>query len=147
MLRVSARGLLEKECPPSLVRRLMEDRLGYAPALWKTMADLGWLGLVIPEKFGGAGLGYLDLVVVLEEMGRVLLPAPFIPTVLFAEAIKRAGSERQKKNLLPEISAGKLIGTLAYMEPSGALDADGIAMRAERRGSRFVLEGTKLFVN
>jgi len=147
MLRRSARGLLEKECPPTLVRRLMEDQLGYAPGLWKTMADLGWVGLVIPENFDGAGLTYVDLVVVLEEMGRVLLPAPFIPTVLFAEAIKRAGNEHQKNSLLPRIAAGELIGTLAHMEPSGAWDADGIAMVAQPSAGRFMLEGTKLFVN
>ncbi len=147
MLRRSARSLLEKECPSTLVRRLMEDRVGYAPELWKTMADLGWVGLVIPEAFDGAGLGYVELAVVLEEMGRVLLPAPFIPTVLFAEAIKRAGNEHQKNNLLPRIAAGELIATLAHMEPSGAWDADGIAMVAHPSAGRFVLDGTKLFVS
>lgn len=147
MLRRSARSLLEKECPPTLVRRLMDDQLGYSPGLWKEMADLGWVGLVIPEAFDGAGLAYVDLVVVLEEMGRVLLPAPFIPTVLFAEAIKRSGNEHQKNSLLPRIAAGELIGTLAHMEPSGAWDADGIAMVAQPSAGRFVLEGTKLFVN
>jgi alkylation response protein AidB-like acyl-CoA dehydrogenase len=147
MLRRSARVLLEKQCPPAMVRRMMDDQLGYAPDLWKTMADLGWVGLVIPESFDGAGLSYVDMAVLLEETGRVLLPAPFIPTVLFAEAINRAGSEHLKNTLLPKIASGELTGTLAHLEPSGALDGDGIAMVARPSGGRFILEGTKLFVN
>ena len=87
MLRQSARGLLEKECPSTLVRRLMEDANGHDPGLWKKLAELGWLGLVIPEEYGGTGLAYVDLVLVLEEMGSVLLPSPFIWTVMFAEAV------------------------------------------------------------
>ena len=147
MLRRSARVLLEKQCPSSMVRRMMDDQLGYAPDLWKTIADLGWVGLVIPESFDGAGLSYVDMAVLLEEMGRVLLPAPFIPTVLFAEAINRAGSEHQKNTLLPKIASGELTATLAHLEPSGALEADGITMSARPSGGGFMLEGAKLFVN
>ncbi len=147
MLRQSARGMLEKECPSAVVRRLMEDERGYAPELWKRMGTLGWTGLVIPESFGGAGLSYVDLVVVLEEMGRVLLPSPFIWTVLFGEALRRGGSEERKKALLPKLAAGELIGTLAYMEPSGLWDAAGISMVAAERGTGFRLDGVKLFVN
>jgi acyl-CoA dehydrogenase len=90
MLRQSARGLLEKECPSTVVRRLMEDERGFDPALWKKMADLGWMGLVIPEEYGGAALGYVDLVLVMEEMGRVVLPSPFIWTAMVAEALRRS---------------------------------------------------------
>jgi alkylation response protein AidB-like acyl-CoA dehydrogenase len=147
MLRESARSLLEKECPPSLVRKLMADERGYDPALWKKIAELGWLGLVVPEAYGGAGLSYVDLVVVLEEMGRVALPSPFIWTVLFGEAIRRAGSDAQKNSLLPKLAAGELIATLAYMEPSGRWDNAGISMKARKSGSGFVLEGDKAFVN
>lgn len=147
MLRQSARSLLEKECPSTVVRKLMAEDRGYDPALWKKMAELGWTGLVIPESHGGTGLSYVDLVVVLEEMGRVMLPSPFIWTVLFGEAIKRAGSEAQKKALLPKLASGDLIGTLAYMEPSGLWDANGIAMVARRDGAGFLLEGEKLFIN
>jgi alkylation response protein AidB-like acyl-CoA dehydrogenase len=146
MLRASARSLLEKECPSTVVRRLMDDERGYDPGLWKQMAELGWTGLVLPEDFGGGGLTYVDLVVILEEMGRVLLPSPFIWTVMFAEALKRAGSPAQKKELLPRIASGELVSTLAYMEPSGRWDAEGIAMRAEPQGSGFRLEGRKLYV-
>lgn len=147
MLRQSARSLLEKECPSTVVRKLMAEDRGYDPALWKKMAELGWTGLVIPESHGGTGLSYVDLVVVLEEMGRVMLPSPFIWTVLFGEAIKRAGSEAQKEALLPKLASGDLIGTLVYMEPSGLWDANGIAMVARKDGAGFVLEGEKLFVN
>ena len=90
MLRQSARSLLERECPSAHVRQMMEDERGYSPELWRKMADLGWLGLVLPEEHGGAGLNYVDLVVVAEEMGRVLLPSPFIWTLMFAEAIAAA---------------------------------------------------------
>ncbi len=147
MLRQSARNLLEKGCPSTLVRRLMEEERGYEPELWKKIAELGWLGLVIPEAYGGSALGYVDLVLVLEEMGRVVLPSPFIWTVMVAEAINRAGSEAQKKALLPKIAAGELIATIAWMEPSGLWGADGITAAARQNGSDFVIDGAKLFVN
>ncbi len=147
MLRQSARGMLEKECPTSAVRKLMDDARGYDPELWKKMGSLGWHGLVLPEEFGGAGLSYVDLVVVLEEMGRVLLPSPFIWTVLFGEAIRRGASPVVQRNFLPKLATGGLIGTLAHMEPAGTYGADGITMPARRDGKEFVLEGQKLFVS
>ncbi len=147
MLRQSARALLEKECSSAVVRRLMEDERGFDPALWKKMAELGWLGLVIPEAYGGGGLSYVDLVLVMEEMGRVVLPSPFIWTVMFAEAIKRAGTDAQRSSLLPKIAAGNLIATVAYLEPSPSWSADGIRMAARPDGTGFLLDGTKLFVN
>jgi alkylation response protein AidB-like acyl-CoA dehydrogenase len=147
MLRQSARALLEKECPSAVVRKLMDDERGLDPALWKKMAELGWLGLVIPEKYGGGGLSYVDLVLVMEEMGRVVLPSPFIWTVMFAEAIKRSASDNQKSALLAKIASGDLIATVAYLEPSAVWSADGIAMTARKDGAGYVLNGTKLFVN
>jgi alkylation response protein AidB-like acyl-CoA dehydrogenase len=147
MLRLSARGLLEKECPSSLVRKLMDDERGYDPGLWKKMAELGWTGLVIPEEYGGAGLTYVDLVLVLEEMGRVVLPSPFIWTAMVAEAIKRAGTDAQKKMLLPKIATGEIVATTAYLEPSAVWGADGITLAARQSGADFTLDGTKLFVN
>jgi len=147
MLCQSARNLLEKECPSTLVRRLMEEERGYEPGLWKKIAELGWLGLVIPEAYGGSALSYVDLVLVLEEMGRVVLPSPFIWTVMVAEAINRAGSEAQKKALLPKIAAGELIATIAWMEPSGLWGPDGITTAARQNGSDFVIDGAKLFVS
>lgn len=147
MLRQSARALLERECASAHVRRMMEDERGYSPELWRKMAELGWLGLVLPESHGGAGLGYVDLVVVAEEMGRVLLPSPFIWTLAFAEAIKRAGSEEQKQRFLPAIARGELVATVAHLEASGNLEESGITMGARRAGKGFALGGEKLFVN
>jgi len=146
MLRQSARGFLEKECPSTLVRRLMAEPRGFDPSLWKKMAELGWLGLVIPAEFGGSGLTYIDLVVVMEEMGRALLPSPFIPTLLFTETIQRGASDKQKKESLPAIAAGKTIGTIAWMEPSGSWDIGDIAIKAEKGAGGYELNGTKLFV-
>ena len=147
MLRQSARALLEKECPTAVVRKLMEDDRGFDPALWKKMAELGWLGLVIPEQYGGGGLSYVDLVLIMEEMGRVVLPSPFIWTAMFAEAIKRAGSDNQKSLLLGKIASGELIATVAYLEASAVWSADGISMTARKDGAGYVLNGSKLFVN
>ncbi|HVN91175.1 MAG TPA: acyl-CoA dehydrogenase family protein [Candidatus Binataceae bacterium] len=147
MLRQSARALLEKECPSTLVRRLMEDEKGCDPALWKKMAELGWTGLVIPEEYGGSGLNYVDLVLVMEEMGRVVLPSPFIWTTMVAEALIRAGSDAQKKALLPKIASGDLIATIAWLEPSASWDPSSIALAARADGSNCILDGTKLFVS
>jgi alkylation response protein AidB-like acyl-CoA dehydrogenase len=147
MLRQSARSLLERECPSAHVRQMMDDERGYSPELWRKMADLGWLGLVLPEEYGGAGLNYVDLVVVAEEMGRVLLPSPFIWTLMFAEAMSRAGSDEQKRRFLPAIARGDLIATAAHLETNGSWDENGITMAARKSGAGFVLEGDKLFVN
>jgi alkylation response protein AidB-like acyl-CoA dehydrogenase len=147
MLRESARGLLEKECPSTVVRRLIDDDRGYDADLWRKMAGLGWTGLVIPEVLGGANLSYVDLVPVLEEMGRVLLPSPFIWTLMFAEAVSRAGSDEQKRRFLPAIGRGELIATPAHLEANGSWDENGVTMAARKSGAGFVLEGDKLFVN
>ncbi len=147
MLRQSARSMLEHECPSMRVRELMDDARGYAPEMWRRMAELGWLGLVIPESAGGAGLGYIEMAVLAEEMGRALLPSPFIWTVMFAEAIKRGGTEEQKATFLPRIVAGELIATAAILESSGAWGEGGIAMPARRAGNSFILEGAKMLVN
>src|SRR5512139_707545 len=97
MLKNFARDFLEKECPETLVREMEEDERGYSPDLWQKMSEQGWQGLVIPPEYGGSGMGYLDLIVLLEEFGRALVPGPFIPTVVGgAIPILEAGSEAQK---------------------------------------------------
>ncbi len=143
MLRESARGLLEKECSSAVVRKLMDDERGYDPKLWKRIAELGWTGLVLPEEFGGGGLTYVDLIVLTEEMGRVLFPSPFIWTMAFAEALMRAGSPQQKKELLPKIASGDLVATIAYVESSGRWDADGVTMTAKNADGGFTLEALR----
>src|SRR3989442_8516011 len=97
MLRKSARDFLAKESPMTYVRRMMEDEVGYSEETWRKMAALGWMGLILPEEYGGAGLNMVDLVVVLEEMGRVVMPGPFFSTVLLgALAVLEGGSEQQR---------------------------------------------------
>lgn len=147
MLKNFARDFLEKECPESLVREMEEDEKGYSPDLWKKMAEQGWMGLIIPEQYGGAGMGLCELTVLLEEFGRALVPGPFISTVVLgATPIMEAGSEEQKQQYLPKIAAGEIIMTLALTEPSAKWTADGVTLEAKKDGSDYVLNGTKLFV-
>lgn len=148
MLKNSAREFLEKECPHTYVRAMEEDEKGYTVDMWKKLADLGWLGLPFPEAYGGTGSSFLDLCVLLEEMGRALLPGPYFSTVVLAGlTVLDAGSEAQKQDILPKIAAGDLIATFAITEPSARWDAEGIRdVQATRRGTEWVLNGTKLFV-
>jgi alkylation response protein AidB-like acyl-CoA dehydrogenase len=147
LLKNSARDFLEKEVPEAYVRQMEEDETGYSPEVWRKTADLGWQGLIIPEEYGGAGFGFLDLIVLLEEFGRALVPGPFIPTMVAATAIMEGGSEEQKKEYLPKIASGDVIGTLAFTEPSARFDAEGVELKAEKQGGDYVLNGTKLFVS
>jgi len=145
MLRRSARDFLAKESSPSVVRRLMEGD-GYDPALWRTVAELGWTALGIPEEYGGVGT-FLDLVVVLEEAGRALLPGPFFSTMgLAVPVLIEAGTETQKKEVLGAIAEGKARATLAFTEPSGRWDAASVQLAAKQRGGGWQLDGLKLFV-
>lgn len=148
MLRQTARSFLDENCPSAVVRQMMEDDTGYDPNLWKEMADLGWLGLAFPEEYGGQGLGFVDLTVILEEMGAALLPSPFLSSVLLAgQTILVGGSEEQKQTYIPKIADGSLIATLALTEPSGRFDAEGIAdVTATSSDDGFTISGTKLFV-
>ena len=147
MLKTSARDFLDKECTKQLVRDMMEDERGYSPELWKKMAALGWLGLLFPEEYGGADSSFFDLAVLLEEMGRALVPGPFVATVVLAgRPILAAGTEEQKRQFLPQVTRGEMILTLAFMEPEGSLEASGITVKANPAGEEFILEGTKLFV-
>src|ERR1700730_8461273 len=146
MLRRSARDFLAKECPPKVLRKLMERPAAYDPALWAKIAGLGWTALGIPEQYGGVG-SFLDLIVVLEEAGRALLPGPFFATMgLAVPALIEAGTEGQKKAALGAIASGEARATLAFTEPSGRWDAGGIAITARPGGGGWVLDGVKLFV-
>jgi alkylation response protein AidB-like acyl-CoA dehydrogenase len=148
MLRSSARDFLAKEAPMTYVRKMMEDERGFTDDLWRKMADLGWMGLVLPEQYGGSGLDFVDMIVVLEEMGRTVLPGPFFSTVILGGiAILEGGTDAQKQAWLPKIASGQAKVTLAQLEPSGRWDADGIALEAKAgAGGGFSLSGTKLFV-
>ncbi|HET9733560.1 MAG TPA: acyl-CoA dehydrogenase family protein [Acidimicrobiales bacterium] len=147
-LRKSVRRFLEDKSPVSEVRRLMETTEGYDQAVWSQMANqLGLQGLSIPEEFGGSGFSYVELIVVLEEMGRALLCAPYFSTVaLAANAILTSGDDAAKKELLPGIASGETIATLAITEDNGRWDFDGIQLRASRSGDGYTLDGHKMFV-
>src|SRR5437762_6611047 len=147
MLRKSARDFVAKECAMTYVRQMMEDERGFRDEQWQQMAGLGWMGLILPEEHGGAGLDFVDLIVVLEEMGRVVQPGPFFSTVVLGGvALLEGGSAVQKKELLPKLAAGMLRVTLAQLEPSARWDAEGIALEARPAGGGYKLSGTKLFV-
>jgi len=147
MLRNSARDFLVKECPKTLIRQMETDEKGYSPKLWKDMADLGWMGLVFPEEYGGSGMTFLDLAILIEELGRAIVPGPFLPTVAYCGlAILEAGTAEQKKHFLPQIAKGDMIMTLALTEPSATWDAGGIATKATAEGDDFIISGTKLFI-
>jgi len=147
MLKTSAREFLDKECPKKHVRAMMDDEKGYSPELWKRMAGLGWQGLAFPEQYGGMGSSFLDLCVLLEEMGRALVPGPFLATVVHAgRTILEAGNEQQKMDCLSKISNGDLIMTLALTEEKGGIEAADVNVRATHHGDHHVIDGKKMFV-
>jgi len=142
-LRRTIRRFLDDKSPSTEVRRLMETPDGYDEAVWKQMAqELGLQGLAIPEEYGGQGFTFVELGIVLEEMGRALLCAPFLATMIAADAILNAGTEEQKKALLPGIASGETIATVAFAEPDKGWTADDIALEA----SDGVLNGSKTYV-
>jgi alkylation response protein AidB-like acyl-CoA dehydrogenase len=130
-MRDEARKFLSEQCPPKAVREVLDGKAPYDNALWKGLAEMGFLGVAIPEQFGGAGAGHLELCVIAEEMGRALAPVPFSSTVyLAAEAILIAGSDAQKQKWLPKIAAGEAIGTLALFEGKGNPSPKAIKLTA-----------------
>jgi len=147
LLRRSARELLARECPMSLVRAQLGEPRGRAEGLWKRIAEAGWTGLGFGENAGGAGLGLTWQVVLLEEMGRVLAPGPYFATTLLGgAAIDLAGNAAQRRRWLPGIASGATRATLALLEDVERWDAAAIELVAERRGDGFRLHGTKRFV-
>jgi alkylation response protein AidB-like acyl-CoA dehydrogenase len=147
-LRRTVRQFLEAKSPSTEVRRLMETTEGYDPAVWDQMAgEMGLQGLAVPEEYGGQGFSFIELCIVLEEMGRVLLCAPIFSTVvLAANAILNSGTDAEKKALLPGIASGETKAALAFTEPNGKWDAAGITMEAARSGNDWTLSGEKMFV-
>ena len=147
ILRKAARDFLTEKCPKKLVRELEKDEKGYSTQLWREVADLGWMGLVFPENYGGSGMSFLDLAVLLEEMGRACFPGPFFSTMILGGlAILDAGSDEQKQKYLPGIASGKSIFTLALTEVSGKYDAASVKVKATADKNAYVINGTKLFV-
>lgn len=148
MLQETARGFLEEHAPVSHLRKLRDsrDETGFSRELWAKFADMGFTGVLVPEAYGGLGLGHVEAGVILEQIGRNLTPSPFLSTaVLTVAALVRGGSEAHKSELLPKIVAGELVGALAVDEGPKHGPAK-TAMRAERAGNGFRLSGSKAFV-
>jgi alkylation response protein AidB-like acyl-CoA dehydrogenase len=144
LLVATARDFLRRQCPPELVQRLALDERGFDEALWRRMAELGWPGLLIPGNLGGSDGSLLDVVLLVEEMGRVALPGPFVTSAVVATTLLLGGgSAEQQKQLLPVLAAGERIATLALVEDGGSFDPQTLAMRCDVPGR---LTGTKLFV-
>src|SRR2546428_43299 len=118
MLRATARKFLENECTSEFVRARMAEDSGFTPQFWTKLAEQGWLGLVYPEPYGGAGLGFVDLTVLMEEMGRAVMPGPFFSTLLGGLVLLEAGSDAQKKEWLTKIAEGQARATLAWTAPN-----------------------------
>jgi len=147
MLSKSARSFLNVECPKSVVRELEASEPGYSPELWRKMADLGWMGLILPEEYGGAGFGLLELAVLFEEFGRAAIPGPMFSTmVLGCIPVLDWGNDEQKGNLLFKAASGELIMTMAMAEPEVIHEQRLISTKAVPHNDGFKISGTKLFV-
>ncbi len=140
-----AKKFCRNKSPMDKVRKLMQDDPGYDPMVWKDIAELGWLGIAIPEEYGGVGLGIAEIVPVMEQIGRFMLAAPFFSTSLAGQALLMGGTEEQKKSFLPEIATGS-IATLALTEESGDWNLENICAKAMRTDAGIALSGTKYFV-
>lgn len=146
LLRGEARRFLSERIPIAELRRQVDAGVRLDRDLWKEIARLGWVGLVLPERFGGAGLGWLHLAILMEEMGRRLVPGPYLGSLLAGIALERAGDDAQRERWLPAIAAGETIATLALVEPGGAFEADAVTATADPVEGGFVLRGRKTHV-
>jgi alkylation response protein AidB-like acyl-CoA dehydrogenase len=147
MLKSSAQEFLSQECPLTLVRAMEDDSSGENDQLWRQIVGLGWTGVAFPESYGGTGGDFLDLAVLLEEMGRALCPSPFFSTVVLGGmTVLDAGSDAQKQDIITRICDGQMLMTLALTEQTATYEAWGVEAVATRQGDNYVLEGTKLFV-
>src|ERR1700755_2645274 len=148
MLRDSARGLISDKAPVSHLRQLRDskDPTGFSKEFWHSFAEMGFAGLLVPEEFGGSGLGFMEAGIVMEEIGRTLMPSPFLATsVVAASALNRGGNAAQKSEYLPKISNGSLLATLAIDEGAKHRPLQ-TKMQAVRAGNGFRLSGDKAFV-
>ncbi|MBI2855429.1 MAG: acyl-CoA/acyl-ACP dehydrogenase, partial [Chloroflexi bacterium] len=147
MLRDSATRFFEAELPKQRVREIDESPTGFAQDLWQKVSDLGWMGMVIPEEYGGAGTSFTDLAAVTEIMGYFACSIPLWDSaVLSAHALLEAGNDDQKRTNLPAIAQGQQIFSFAFTEPEYGWGAKAVKMGATRRSGNYVLNGTKLFI-
>jgi len=146
LLRAEVRRFLERNAPLERVRETVDGGDAYSHPVWQQMAELGWVGLAMPEAHGGAGLDLVTLIVLLEETGRTLLPSPLISTVLAARAIERAGSEAQQARWLPGLADGSRVGTFAYLEDGDLHTAAGVTLCSNSAAGAERLDGVKPLV-
>ncbi|OLE38135.1 MAG: hypothetical protein AUG00_06325 [Candidatus Rokubacteria bacterium 13_1_20CM_2_70_7] len=146
LLKSSARAFLDEHCQSALVRALGDDPRGESEAMWKDMAQLGWLGLALPETYGGSGLGMVETAIVLEEMGRAAYPGPYFPTMLAAGAVALAGSAEQKSRWLPAIATGSARATVAFLDAQLDWEPSASATGAAKTAGGWTLTGAKHFV-
>jgi alkylation response protein AidB-like acyl-CoA dehydrogenase len=146
LLKNSARAFLDEHMKPAQVRALWDDPRGDSETLWKEMAQLGWLGLALPEEAGGSALGLVETAILQEELGRAACPSPYLPTVLAAMALDRFGTAAQKSRWLPAVAGGSARASVALMERELDWDAGRLQTRAEERGGKVMLTGVKQFV-
>lgn len=146
IIRKETRKVLSKEFSKDIVRNLIKTREGYSTELWRMMSNLGWLGLIIPEEHGGSGASFLDLLILVEEMGRVCLPGPFFSNLVGTLSLLEAADEKQKHEFLPQIANGKLLLTLAVNEPVVGHGLNFMESRARLVDNGYIVNGTKLFV-
>ena len=147
ILKNETRRFLKNECSIDFIKEMIEDAKGYSPSLWEKMAKLGWMGILFEEKYGGTDGTFLDLSILLEEMGRVLLPGPFFSTVILGGVpIMLSGNDELKESFLPGIASGNVIMTSALTETEGSYAIEGIESIGEPGADGYVLRGRKMFV-
>ena len=147
MVKNAAREFLEGECPPSLAREMEVDDLGYPPDLWRQMAQLGWLGMSLPESLGGQGLPVTYLGIIIEEIGRAIAPVPFHSTTVAALTIAADGTPEQQQSVIPKVCSGDSVLTWALTERDPRFLPETIQTQATEQGGNFVINGTKMFVD
>jgi len=147
-LQDSAAKYMDNECTFDFVRKIEDDsELGYCPDMWKTFAEMGWLGINLPEENGGMGMSVLDNVILIRELGRHICPSPIIPTCVTAgDTIARCGTDEQKNEIIPQIVGGEKIIAFAYQEYSRHFHPSNIKLEAKEEGDSYVLNGAKMFV-
>lgn len=147
ILRDTVKNMVEGHCTIAVVREAEHDEIGIPTNFWAQMKEMGLLGIMLPEEYGGIGLNLLDCALIYEELGRGLAPGPhFVSSVIAVEAISRGGSDAQKLELLPQISAGELIVAPAWLEPDNGFGPEGVQLRAVADGDNFVISGIKRHV-
>lgn len=148
MLQRVARDFMEREAPKEAIVALQSSETGFRPELWDAVANMGWLGLLIPPEYDGSGGTITDAAVLYEELGRGPLPGPFFSSgVLGALTVLEAGTDEQRRRILPAVASGRAILTLALSEPENSWGPQGVQLRPERRGDGYLLNGSKLFVS